>query len=85
MLFSLILTFIFSDFDPNFFWKWTDFQSYVECTLLFGALSSVGFYMLHHSMMFVETVGVLAVFTESMLGVPQLVRNFAQRSTQGMR
>jgi hypothetical protein len=81
----LFVFLFFSDFDPNFFWKWTDFQSYLECTLLFGAISSVLFYILHHSMMFVEIVGVLAVFTESMLGVPQLIRNFAQGSTQGMR
>lgn len=34
---------------------------------------------------FVEIVGFLAVFTEAMLGTPQLVKNYLNKSTEGMR
>ncbi|CAH0393073.1 unnamed protein product [Bemisia tabaci] len=37
-----------------------------------------------HSTVFVEVLGFLAVFTEACLGVPQLVKNLRQRSTEGM-
>ena len=36
------------------------------------------------SVLFVETVGFLAVFVEAMLGVPQFWRNWTNGSTQGM-
>jgi hypothetical protein len=34
---------------------------------------------------FVEAVGFMAVFTEAMLGTPQFYRNYANKSTYGMR
>ncbi|KAI4464148.1 cgi-41 methyltransferase [Holotrichia oblita] len=33
---------------------------------------------------FVEIVGFLAVFTEAMLGTPQLIKNYRSKSTEGM-
>lgn len=34
--------------------------------------------------LYIETLGFVAVFTESMLGMPQLLRNYAKKSTRGM-
>ena len=75
---------VFADFDANFFWKWTDFQSYLDFMLLFAALVGILTYLLVDVPIFVETVGLLAVLTEAMLGVPQFVRNFSSKSTNGM-
>ncbi|KAF3428300.1 hypothetical protein E2986_05324 [Frieseomelitta varia] len=75
---------VFSDFDANFFWKWTDFQSYVDFMLLFATLIGVLTYLLVDVPIFVETIGLLAVLTEAMLGVPQFLRNFFNKSTNGM-
>lgn len=73
------------DFDANFFWKWTDFQSYLDFMLLFAALVGILTYLLVDVPLFVETVGLLAVLTEAMLGIPQFLRNFTNKSTNGMR
>jgi len=74
----------FTDFEPDFFWQWTDFSSYVEFIMCVAALGSVLMYFFVGYSPFVETVGFLAVFTESMLGMPQFYRNFKNKSTYGM-
>jgi len=75
---------VFTDLDPEFFWAWTDFPSYVEFIMLVAVLASILMFFLIDFSPFVETVGFLAVFTEAMLGVPQFYRNFKNRSTYGM-
>ena len=74
-----------SDFEAEHFWQWTDFQSFIECTVCFVAVGSFVMYLLLKYDPFVETVGFLAVFTEAMLGTPQFYRNFTNKSTYGMR
>lgn len=73
------------DFDRSHFWDWTDFQSYIECLLIFSIAGGVLMYQFAKYSVFVETVGFLAVFTEAMLGLPQFLRNFKNRSTRGMK
>jgi len=75
---------VFTDFEPEHFWQWTDFQSYLECTVCFVAVGSFVMYLMLKYDPFVETVGFLAVFTEAMLGMPQFYRNFTNKSTYGM-
>jgi len=74
----------FTDFDPEFFWQWTEFPSYVEFIMVVAVLGSVLMYFLVDIKPFVETVGFMAVFTEAMLGIPQFYRNFRNKSTYGM-
>ena len=73
------------DFDPNFFWEWTDFQSYVQCVFSFTLTGAIMMYMFCDWALFVESVGFLAVFVEAMLGVPQFLRNYRNGSTRGMK
>jgi len=75
---------VFTDFEAEHFWQWTDFQSFIECTVCFVAVGSFVMYLLLKYDPFVETVGFLAVFTEAMLGTPQFYRNFTNKSTYGM-
>lgn len=75
---------VFSDLDTNFFWKWTDFQSYLDFMLLFAGLGGVLTYLLVDVPIFIETVGLLAVLIEAVLGVPQFLRNYCNKSTSGM-
>lgn len=75
---------VFTDLDPQFFWQWTDFPSYVEFIMVVALVFSVLMFFLIDVGPFVETIGFLAVFTEAMLGVPQFYRNFKNRSTYGM-
>lgn len=82
---GLLIDDLFSDFDPDYFWQWTDFQSYLECTMCFVFIGSLFMYLLIKYDPFVETVGFLAVFTEAMLGMPQFYRNYNNKSTFGMR
>ncbi|KAJ3633981.1 hypothetical protein MTP99_010893 [Tenebrio molitor] len=75
---------IFTDFDIKFFWNWNDFQSYIDCMLVFTILTSILMYVFIDKFIFVEIMGFLAVFTEAMLGTPQLVKNCKNKSTEGM-
>ena len=74
----------FTDFDPDYFWKWTDFLSYLEFILSIAVLGSILMYFFLDYSWFVDTIGFLAVFTEACLGVPQFYRNFKNKSTYGM-
>lgn len=72
------------DFDSRYFWQWTDFQSYVDFMLVVWAVGAAITYLMLSVTWFMETIGFLAVFTEAMLGLPQFVRNYKNKSTHGM-
>ncbi|XP_028908938.1 solute carrier family 66 member 2 isoform X1 [Ornithorhynchus anatinus] len=72
------------DFDLHHFWRWSRFSDYVQCLLSFAVVAGYLTYLSLDSVLFVETLGFLAVFTEAMLGLPQLYRNHQNRSTEGM-
>ncbi|KAK1172693.1 solute carrier family 66 member 2-like isoform X2 [Acipenser oxyrinchus oxyrinchus] len=74
----------FADFDLKYFWLWSRFMDYLQCVLTFTALAAYITYLFLDSSVFVETLGFLAVFTEAMLGTPQLYRNYQNKSTEGM-
>ena len=67
------------------FWKWSDFASYVEFMALFTILASIVTVAFIRSPYYVELLGLFAVMTEAMLGVPQLYENYKNQSTEGMR
>ena len=81
----IYLHMIFSDFDFEFFWKWTDLQSYIEFMLTFTTFASILLYMFFDSHVFVEGLGFMSTCVEAMLGVPQFVKNYSSKSTKGMR
>ncbi|NP_001084833.1 solute carrier family 66 member 2 [Xenopus laevis] len=74
----------FTDFDTAFFWHWTRFIDFIQCVLAFTGVTGYITYLLLDSPLFVEILGFLAVFTEALLGVPQLYRNHQNYSTEGM-
>ncbi|BES88462.1 PQ loop repeat [Nesidiocoris tenuis] len=75
---------VFTDFDWKYFWAWTDFQSYVDFILVVSLVMSLLTFLLLDFIIYIEILGFLALFTEAMLAVPQLLRNFKQKSTEGM-
>uniref|UniRef100_A0A3Q3KMP8 Uncharacterized protein n=1 Tax=Monopterus albus TaxID=43700 RepID=A0A3Q3KMP8_MONAL len=74
-----------SDLDFRYFWKWNAFEDYLLFCFGFTVLCAVVTLVLLDSAMFVEMLGYLAVMFEAMLGLPQLLQNFHNRSTKGMR
>lgn len=72
------------DFDSRYFWNWTDFQSYLDFMLVVWVVGAAITYLMLTVTWFMETVGFLAVFTEAMLGAPQFLRNYRNKSTHGM-
>ncbi|KER24360.1 hypothetical protein T265_07962 [Opisthorchis viverrini] len=66
------------------FWKWTDFTSYALFTALFMAVASGTTYLLSSSPVFVQLLGFVALFIEALLGLPQLLKNYRNKSTKGM-
>ncbi|XP_054461977.1 solute carrier family 66 member 2 isoform X2 [Anoplopoma fimbria] len=79
-----ILKRLFLDFDWSYFWLWSRFLDYMQCVLAFTLMSAYITYLFLESTLFVETLGFLAVFTEAMLGTPQLYCNYQNKSTEGM-
>uniref|UniRef100_A0A9J8D089 Solute carrier family 66 member 2 n=1 Tax=Cyprinus carpio carpio TaxID=630221 RepID=A0A9J8D089_CYPCA len=75
---------LFLDFDWNYFWSWSGFVDYLQCVLAFTVMAAYVTYLLLDSVLFVESLGFLAVFTEAMLGTPQLYCNYQNKSTEGM-
>lgn len=69
---------------PRFFWRWTNLMSYLEFLCLFTALLGLAMYFLIDCKPFVEATGYLALVTESMLGLPQVLKNFKKKSVLGM-
>jgi len=41
-------------------------------------------WLLVRNMVYIEIIGFLAVFVEALLGMPQFIRNFRLKSTEGM-
>ncbi|XP_063882214.1 solute carrier family 66 member 2-like isoform X3 [Scylla paramamosain] len=75
---------VFTDFDYDYFWEWTDMQSYVEFMLTFSTMGCLLMYLFIDSAVFVETAGFISVLTEALLAVPQFYKNFITKSTFGM-
>ncbi|XP_054237920.1 solute carrier family 66 member 2 [Indicator indicator] len=72
------------DFDLRYFWHWSQFSDYVQCVLSFSGLAGYLTYLWLDSPLFVELLGFMAVFSEALLGLPQLYRNYRNSSTEGM-
>lgn len=73
------------DFDWRFFWKWTDFRSYLEFVAVFTLSASFLTYLLVGHVIYVEALGFTSLFIEAMLGIPQFYDNYVSKSTLGMR
>uniref|UniRef100_A0A8R1IHV2 Uncharacterized protein n=1 Tax=Caenorhabditis japonica TaxID=281687 RepID=A0A8R1IHV2_CAEJA len=69
----------------NSFWAWHDLASFIIALLIFTAFWSITTWLLFNQSVYIEAIGMAALLTEATLGVPQLLRNFQRKSTQGMR
>lgn len=74
----------FLELDPKYFWKWTRFNDYIQCLAFFTLVMAYITWLLIEVQAFVETLGFAAVFIEAMLGTPQFLKNYQNKSTQGM-
>ncbi|XP_066540687.1 solute carrier family 66 member 2 [Hoplias malabaricus] len=73
-----------TDLDLQYFWNWSAFEDYL--LFCFGLTLVCAFITLLFldSVLYVEALGSLALMSEAMLGLPQLLRNYTNRSTRGM-
>lgn len=69
---------------PRYFWRWTDIFSYLEFLCFITALIGTAMFFLIDCKPFVESIGYLALVIESMLGLPQVVKNYRKKSVEGM-
>jgi len=74
----------FTDFEVDFFWRWTKFTSYLQFLFILTVLLSILTWIFINNVVYIETIGFLAVFCEALLGMPQFIRNFQLKSTEGM-
>ncbi|EFO84279.1 hypothetical protein CRE_21636 [Caenorhabditis remanei] len=68
----------------NAFWAWHDLASFIIALLLFTIFWSLATWIFFNQKIYIEAIGMCALLTEATLGVPQLLRNFQRKSTQGM-
>ena len=76
---------LIADFKREHFWNWSYFSDYCLFLLLFAGAMGIITMLFSRYPVYLESVGFMAVFTEAMLGIPQFVRNFKNKSTEGMR
>lgn len=74
----------FTDFDLQYFWKWSRFVDYLQFCLCVSVVCTFVTYIFIDAAIFVEGLGFVAVLMEAMLGIPQLWQNFQKHSTHGM-
>lgn len=74
----------FLEHPVEYFWNWTRFIDYAQALLIFTTVVGYLTYFLINVSSFIETLGFLAVFVEAMLGMPQFLKNYQNKSTQGM-
>lgn len=81
-----ILFIIATGINIRYFWRWTTFISYLEFLALFTIILSGMMYLLivNKQIAMIEAVGFTSVLIESMLGIPQLIKNFRKKSVLGM-
>ncbi|XP_065828463.1 solute carrier family 66 member 2-like isoform X2 [Oscarella lobularis] len=74
----------FTDFDLNDFWNWGHINDYLMFLAIFtGTLAFVTFLFVNNSL-YVEFLGFASLLMEASLGLPQFLKNFSNKSTQGM-
>ncbi|KAK3570374.1 hypothetical protein QTP86_019248, partial [Hemibagrus guttatus] len=73
-----------ADLDVRYFWRWSAFEDYL--LFCFGFTMLCAFFTLFflNWVVFVESLGSMALLFEAMLGLPQLLQNYNNGSTRGM-
>lgn len=71
--------------DYHFFWRWTFFIDYCYFLGLFSAVGAVITFLFLGLSVYVEMLGFASLLLEACLGMPQLWRNYSNKSTEGMR
>jgi len=66
------------------FWKWNDLKSYCAVLVAIGLICAFFTALFSGYIFYVEALGYMALGTEAMLGMPQLIRNCIRKSTAGM-
>jgi len=74
----------FLDFDLRYFWRWSRFIDHLQCVVCIWLILGYVTWLFIDFSWFVETLGFLAVFIEAMLGTPQFLKNYQNKSTVGM-
>ncbi|MCI4379097.1 hypothetical protein PGIGA_G00224010 [Pangasianodon gigas] len=73
-----------TDLDVRYFWRWSAFEDYLLFCFGFTLLCAFFTLLFLDWVVFVESLGSLAVLFEAMLGLPQLLQNYNNGSTRGM-
>ncbi|VDM35183.1 unnamed protein product [Hydatigera taeniaeformis] len=73
---------VLSDLDWRYFWRWSDYGSYVKFVILFSVVFGVPCFAFSSSYFFVQAVGFVSLITESLLALPQFLQNYRHSSTQ---
>ncbi|XP_016336464.1 PQ-loop repeat-containing protein 1-like [Sinocyclocheilus anshuiensis] len=73
-----------TDLDLRYFWSWSSFEDYLMFCFALTLLCAFITFLFLDWVLFVEALGSLAVMFEAMLGLPQLLQNYNNRSTRGM-
>ena len=76
---------LYPDFDYQHFWRWTHFADYCYFLVAFSVAGSLVTFLFLGFSLYVELLGFASLLLEACLGLPQLWRNYSNKSTEGMR
>jgi len=74
----------FIDLDFDNFWNWTYFSDYLYFLSVFFVFIAFITNLFLQSEFFIDTLGFIALCTEALLLLPQLIRNYERKSTDGL-
>jgi lysylphosphatidylglycerol synthetase-like protein (DUF2156 family) len=74
----------FTDFDYHYFWRWTHFADYCYFLVTFSVAGALVTVLFLGFSLYVELLGFASLLLEACLGLPQLWRNYSNKSTEGM-
>ena len=83
-LFRFVVFFV-GTFDRKTFWKWAHFKDYVAAVAVIAGIAGAATLLLGNRPLFVEGLGLVSLLLEAGLGLPQLINNWRNQSTEGMR
>lgn len=66
------------------FWEWDDFLHYVFFIAAFNGLMALFTYLSRNLSLYFEVIGFFALCLDCTMGIPQIIKNFKYRSTNGL-
>lgn len=70
--------------NPKMFWEWSYIIDYVFFCMFFSIIVIVIYSIFGYNNYFIEILGYFSLIIESMIGIPQIIENYKNKSTKSL-